>query len=403
MKRAVVLSGGGAKGAYEIGVWKALRRLSINYDIVCGTSVGALNGVLMVQKDYFKALKLWYYMDYSKVIDIEIKKKYASKKGKEEILGKYAKGALKGGLELSGLSQVIDKVLNKDKFFKSNINYGLVTTHFPSLRPKLVKKGDLTEDDVKSYMLASASCFPAFKPTKIGKNFYIDGGYYDNMPINFAISMGADEVIAVDLKSVGIVREVKDKNVKITYITPKNDLGSFLAFEKDYSRKAISFGYNDTMKVYKMLDGNIYTFKKGSLDRNYKRMHDKFNYYMDLYLNKVAKLKFKKITLSDNSKYFNDVLENTLKSFNIDESKIYRASFANVLIKKEFLKCEIKKFNTIKKAIKNNSLKKAFVSKELICYIHNEIEKENKRLINDLAIMFPNAFLCALYIKTIER
>ena len=157
------------------------------------------------------------------------------------------------------------------------------------------------------------------------------------------------------------------------------------------------------MKVYKMLDGNIYTFKKGSLDRNYKRMHDKFNYYMDLYLNKVAKLKFKKITLSDNTKYFNDVLENTLKSFNIDESKIYRASFANVLIKKEFLKCEIKKFNTIKKAIKNNSLKKAFVSKELICYIHNEIEKENKRLINDLAIMFPNAFLCALYIKTIER
>mgnify|MGYP000047795677 CR=1 FL=1 len=32
-----------------------------------------------------------------------------------------------------------------------------------------------------------------------------------------------------------------------------------------------------------------------------------------------------------------------------------------------------------------------------------EMEKENKRLINDLAIMFPNAFLCALYIKTIER
>ena len=95
--------------------------------------------------------------------------------------------------------------------------------------------------------------------------------------------MRADEVIAVDLKSVGMVREIKNKDVKITYITPKNDLGSFLAFEKDYSRKAISFGYNDTMKTYKMLDGNIYTFKKGSLDRNYKRMHDKFNHYMDLY------------------------------------------------------------------------------------------------------------------------
>ena len=81
-------------------------------------------------------------------------------------------------------------------------------------------------------------------------------------------------------------------------------------------------------------------------------------------------------------------------NYEIDEITTFKSSF---------LKCEIKKFNTIKKAIKNNSLKKAFVSKELICYIHNEIEKENKRLINDLAIMFPNAFLCALYIKTIER
>ena len=41
--RAVVLSGGGSKGAYEIGVWKALRKLHISYDIVTGTSVGALN------------------------------------------------------------------------------------------------------------------------------------------------------------------------------------------------------------------------------------------------------------------------------------------------------------------------------------------------------------------------
>ena len=50
MKRAVVLSGGGSKGSYEIGVWKALRRLHIKYDIVTGTSIGALNGALMTQK-----------------------------------------------------------------------------------------------------------------------------------------------------------------------------------------------------------------------------------------------------------------------------------------------------------------------------------------------------------------
>ena len=47
---AVVLSGGGARGAYEAGVWKALRKLHIKYDIVTGTSIGAINGFMMVQK-----------------------------------------------------------------------------------------------------------------------------------------------------------------------------------------------------------------------------------------------------------------------------------------------------------------------------------------------------------------
>ena len=69
--RAIVLSGGGAKGSYEIGVWKALRHLNINYDIVTGTSVGALNGALMVQKDYLKALFLWYNLKYKDVFEIK--------------------------------------------------------------------------------------------------------------------------------------------------------------------------------------------------------------------------------------------------------------------------------------------------------------------------------------------
>ena len=117
MKRAVVLSGGGAKGGYEIGVWKALRRLDIDYDIVTGTSVGALIGELMVQKDYDKALKLWYFMDYSKVMDIEINGRFSTKKGREEIVKKYAKGAVKGGRELTGLKKIVDDLYDDDKFF----------------------------------------------------------------------------------------------------------------------------------------------------------------------------------------------------------------------------------------------------------------------------------------------
>ena len=67
MKRAVVLAGGGSKGAYEAGFMKALSELGIDYQIVTGTSIGAMNGCLLAQQDlealepyrYFSSLCWW--------------------------------------------------------------------------------------------------------------------------------------------------------------------------------------------------------------------------------------------------------------------------------------------------------------------------------------------------------
>ena len=140
MKRALVLSGGGAKGGYEIGVWKAFRRLGINFDIVTGTSVGALNGVLMVQNDFFTAYKLWSFMNYKKVMDIEIKGKYSTPRGRNEIIYKYTKRVIKGGIEMNPLRSIVDKLWNENKYYNSKISYGLVTTYFPSFKGKSVTK-----------------------------------------------------------------------------------------------------------------------------------------------------------------------------------------------------------------------------------------------------------------------
>ena len=49
MKRALVLSGGGSRGAYEIGAWQALRELGVRLDAVYGTSIGAINAALVAQ------------------------------------------------------------------------------------------------------------------------------------------------------------------------------------------------------------------------------------------------------------------------------------------------------------------------------------------------------------------
>lgn len=58
-KRALVLAGGGAKGSYQIGVWRALQELDWTPDIITGASVGTLNGCLFTMGKIQEAEDLW--------------------------------------------------------------------------------------------------------------------------------------------------------------------------------------------------------------------------------------------------------------------------------------------------------------------------------------------------------
>ena len=79
-KKAVVLGGGGSRGSYQVGVWKALRELDFDYKIVTGTSVGALNGALMVQNDYELAQKMWQKLKTRDVMDVAVTDKIEGRK-----------------------------------------------------------------------------------------------------------------------------------------------------------------------------------------------------------------------------------------------------------------------------------------------------------------------------------
>ena len=67
----IVLEGGGARGAYQIGVWKALREAGMKIKGVAGTSVGALNGALICMDDLGKAEEIWGNMTYSTVFNVD--------------------------------------------------------------------------------------------------------------------------------------------------------------------------------------------------------------------------------------------------------------------------------------------------------------------------------------------
>ena len=55
----LVLEGGGTKGAYHIGAYKALGELGLKINSIVGTSIGAVNGALFAQDDFLLAEQIW--------------------------------------------------------------------------------------------------------------------------------------------------------------------------------------------------------------------------------------------------------------------------------------------------------------------------------------------------------
>jgi NTE family protein len=405
MKRALVLSGGGSKGAYQIGVWMALRKLHKKIDIVTGTSIGALNGCLIVQNDLNKALDLWHNLSFSslfdKEIDVDIKE--------IDVFKEYIKSFIEnGGMDISVLESTIKNSISPIKFYNSKIDFGLVTFKLNTLSPVLLTKNKIKENELADYLVASATCYPAFKKKKIGNDVYVDGGYYDNLPINLALDMGADEVIAVDLQTLGLNKRVKNKS-NIKYITPKNKLGNFLIFDSNEAKRQIKLGYNDTLKSYNKLEGNKYTFYKYTLSIIYM-------IYGKRYINNILKHvkpktkigRFLKTTvygeIMDINKqdHYNNLLESIeylLSIYNLDETKKYSIFSLNKEIKKAFNNTpsiNIDNFDTVMKKSKD----KLFLN-QLIKYIYNLIKNNKIEELTNIAIVLPKEFMAAMYLYTI--
>ena len=126
-KTALVLSGGGSRGAYEIGVWKGLKKLRISIDMAAGTSVGAINGAMVAQKALKQAEHLWLQMETDMIFDIE-----SSGIPSEDAVAYAREIVLHGGAGSTGLAKLLHQYINEDKIRRSSIEYGLVTVQFPS-------------------------------------------------------------------------------------------------------------------------------------------------------------------------------------------------------------------------------------------------------------------------------
>ena len=369
LKTAIVLSGGGAKGSYQLGVWKALRCLHIKYDIVTGTSIGALNGVLMCENSYFKAKRIWQKLNLEYLFN-ELPKSNKSIDIVKLFGGKFIKN---GGMDIKKIETIINNSVNKRKFYNSKIDFGLITYNFTTKKPLILSKNKIPSEKLIDYLMASATCYPAFKMKEIDGNKYIDGGYYDNLPIELAIELGAEFLIIVDLESPGFKKKPTKKINSIT-IKPKNHISFFLNFDEEAARTNIKFGYNDTLKAFKKLDGNKFTFKKNSISKYY--------------------LNNNKILLDNSEKSFLSSIEQLGKIFKLDESKIYSFKSFIKSLNEKVQKEEILDAKT-RKSIKN--LTKKINSKTLILFFLSNIEKN--RTPRKLSMIFAKEYKLANYLQ----
>ncbi len=263
MKRAIALAGGGSKGSYQLGVWKALKELKTDYDIVTGNSIGAFNAALMVQGDYEAACELWNNISFEMEMDNNFKEtedlEYYSEH-RDQILPFLKKYVTNKGADISPYLSILNKYIDEEKFFKSKIDYGIMTVKFPSMVPKEITKSQINRGYLKKWIQASTAVFPALPMCKVDDENYIDGLYYDNLPISTAFRLGAEEVIAVALRP-GISKKKFGGNPLVKFIEPSESLGPMFAFDNKGIRKNITRGYNDAMRIVGDFAGIDYTFK----------------------------------------------------------------------------------------------------------------------------------------------
>ena len=262
MKRAIALGAGGARGAYQIGAWKALRELGVDYDIVVGSSIGSVNGVAMVQDDYDLALDLWKNISVDKIFagDVDLDFEPQDIIGStEKLVSLLIKILINKGLDISPFLDLLNDIVDEDKVRTSAREFGIVALRVPLIKGMEITKEKMKVGYMAKYILASSSAFPVFPVCEVDGNKYIDGGYYDSLPINFARNLGAEEVVAIDV-SLSTTHEEELSSNDVIYIKSAWSLGPFLDFDNESIMRNMDLGYNDTMKAYGKYRGFRYTF-----------------------------------------------------------------------------------------------------------------------------------------------
>ena len=282
---ALSLSGGGARGSYEVGAWKALTELGIEIVAVTGTSVGSIVGAFIVQDEFELGLEVIKAMDMDLIFDYE-----------QRGLNRYR--------ETKNLKKMLSTHINEEKMRSSKVDYGLVTVNITDFKQETLFLNDISKGLLLDYILASSN-HPLFKRQIINDKQYIDGGLYNNMPTKPLADKGYTNIIEIDIREKLVMTSVPFDRTKCNIITIKSrhDLGGVLNFSSGNIQYMLKLGYLDTMLTFGKYISSFYYVKDTDTSFDIRFTGDDLK---SIYSNSLfSEIESKKMFFSNCLKYIN--------------------------------------------------------------------------------------------------
>ena len=258
----IVLEGGGARGAYQIGAWRALREAGVRISAVAGTSVGALNGAFICMDRLEQAEEIWKNISFSRIMDVDdaqMRKLFDGELPLKEAVTGILHRLGSGGVDVTPLKELLANYVDEDAIRNSPIPLYILTFNVDAFQELELNIKDVEPGMIKDYLLASAYIFPLFKNERINGKKYIDGGAISNVPLGTLIDRGYRDIIMVRIFGPGREKKVKlpdDANVLV--VEPRVHLGNFVDFDPRKSVRNMKIGYYDAMRMLYGLKGKIY-------------------------------------------------------------------------------------------------------------------------------------------------
>lgn len=251
MKYGLVLGGGGARGAFEAGVWRALCELKKDITHIAGTSIGAVNGAAFAAG--VDTERIWSELRPEHIISGADTDNFLS----PAALVGSADDIVKGGLNCEPFRALLLREIPENAVRRSGILFGLCT--FSATHKKVIElfTEDIPQGRLIDYILASA-CFPVFKPVMIDGEEFTDGGIRNNIPEDMLIKRGVTNIISVSAGGIGMVRDIDSSGINIIKISNTQKESGMLDFDTAAIKRSIAFGYYECMKAFGRLSGKMF-------------------------------------------------------------------------------------------------------------------------------------------------